>query len=541
MISLRIWKHSSKAGGLGLLLLLGSLASSCRLLAQSPDQKIVPGNSIPSVSDEWPTFNGDFSGRRYSLLTQINKSNASSLKLAWAFQTHAVTLKSTPLQIRGVLYFSVPNHVWAVDAKTGAEIWEFQRTSEGDDIGQRGVGFYQDRIYFGTPDAHVLCLDARNGKKIWEVTVADVKFGYYISAAPLIIKGLVIFGTSGDSADINHFVEALDWKTGKVVWQTSTTPKPGSPESKTWPNEEAMNHGGGPAWLTGSYDPSLNLIYLGTGNPHPVLAGAGRAGDNLYTCSILALNADTGAIAWYFQESPHDTHDWDAVETTVLFDAKFHGTMRKLLAQASRNGYFFVLDRITGQNLLAAPFVAANWATGIGSKGNLVPDPAKMPQPDGALIHQSEDGATTWMAPSFDPRSGLFYVNAWRGYSLWYLITGPDNRPANHQGGGSIPLAASTVLLALDYQTGKVRWQRESGRGMNSVGILTTAGDLLFTADGNGNLLALDSSDGRVLWHTRPGGAIYDVSPITYQIDGTQYVVTGIDGVMYAWTLKGSL
>lgn len=526
---------------MGLLLLLGSVVTSRGLQVQSADQKNLTGHSIPSVGDDWPTFNGDYSGRRYSLLTQINKSNVGSLKLAWAFQTHAVTLKATPLLVKGILYFSVPNHVWAIDGKTGAEIWEFQRSSEGDDIGSRGVGFYQDRIYFGTPDAHILCLDARNGKKIWEVTVEDVKFGYYISAAPLIIKGLVIFGTSGDSADIKHFVVALDWRTGKVVWKTATTPEPGTPEAKTWPNADAMNHGGGPAWLTATYDPSLNLIYLGTGNPHPVLAGGGRAGDNLYTCSILALNPDTGTIAWYFQESPHDTHDWDAVETPVLFEAKFHGTSRKLLAQASRNGYFFVLDRVTGQNLLTVPFVAANWATRIGAKGALVPDPAKMPQPDGALIHEAEDGATTWMAPSFDPSSGLFYVTAWRGYSFWYLITGPDNRPTNHQGGGSIPLAASTVLLALDYQTGKIRWQRESGRGMNSIGILTTAGGLLFTADGNGNLLALDSSDGRVLWHTRPGGVSHDVSPITYQIDGTQYVVTGVDGVMYAWTLKGSL
>jgi alcohol dehydrogenase (cytochrome c) len=537
MISSRIWKPFSRAAAFGLLLLPGAFPLSRRLLAQASD----PGGSIPSVSSEWPTFNGDFSGRRYSLLSQINKGNVDSLKLAWAFQTHAVTLKSTPLQVDGVLYFTVPNHVWAVDARTGAQIWDFQRSSEGDDIGQRGVGLYRGRIYFGTPDAHFLCLDARNGKKIWEVTVEDVKFGYYISAAPLIIKGLVIFGSSGDSANVRHYIEALDWQTGKLVWRTSTTPKPGTSEAKTWPNEDAMNHGGGPAWLTASYDPGLNLIYLGTGNPHPVLAGGSRAGDNLYTCSILALNPDTGAIAWYFQESPHDTHDWDAVETTVLFDASFGGKLRKLLAQASRNGYFFVLDRATGESLLTTPFVSANWASGVGPKGNLIPDPAKLPQPDGSLVHLAEDGATTWMAPSFDPRSNLFYVNAWRGYSFWYLIPGPDNIPTNHQGGGSIALTASSVLLAIDYQTGKIRWQRDSGKGMSSIGILTTAGDLLFTADGNGNLLALDPSDGRVLWHTRPGGIQNDVSPITYELDGTQYVVTGVDGVMYAWTLKGSL
>ncbi len=533
MMFSHIWKHSSSAGKIAILL----LASAGCLHAQESGST----NSIPSVSDSWPTFNGDTSGRRYSALTQINKTNVKSLKLAWAFQTHAVALKSTPLEIDGVLYFTVPNQVWAIDAKTGEKIWEFRRTSEGDDIGQRGVGFYKGRIYFGTPDAHFFCLDARNGKKIWEVTVADVKFGYYISVAPLIIKGLIILGTSGDSANVSHFIEALDWKTGKIVWRTATVPKPGTRAALSWPNNTAMSHGGGPAWMTGTYDPDLNLIYLGTGNPHPVLAGSGRAGDNLYTCSILALNADTGAIVWYFQASPHDTHDWDAVETPVLFDAKFNGKPRKLLAQASRNGYFFVLDRRTGKNLLTAPFVPSNWTMGVDAKGSPIPNPAKQPQPDGALIQHSEDGGTDWMSPSFDVETGLFYVNVWRGYSFWYLAAGSDNLPTDHQGGGSVSLVANSVLLALDYRTGKIRWQRDSGKGLSSAGILTTAGQVLFTADASGNLLALDPSDGKVLWHTRPGGILDDAAPMTYQLDGTQYIVTGVDGVMYAWSLAGSL
>ncbi len=492
------------------------------------------------MNDSWPTFNGDYSGRRYSTLTQINNTNVKALKLAWAFQTHSVTLKSTPLEVDGVLYFTVPNHVWAIDAKTGEKIWEFQRSSEGDDIGNRGVAFYHGRIYFGTPDAHIFCLDARNGRKIWEVTIADVKFGYYVSVAPLVIKGLVVLGTSGDSANVPHFIEALDWRTGKIVWRTSTLPKAGTSAARTWPNNMAMSHGGGPAWLTGTYDPDLNLIYVGTGNPHPVLAGGRRVGNNLYTCSILALNADTGAIVWYFQASPHDTHDWDAVETPVLFDAAFNGKRRKLLAQASRNGYFFLLDRRTGKNLLTAPFVPTNWAAGINAEGSPIPNPAKEPQPDGALIHHSEDGGTDWMSPSFDPETGLFYVNAWRGYSFWYLASGADNLMNDHQGGGSASLVANSVLLALDYRTGKIRWQRDSGEGLCTVGILTTAGHVLFTGDTSGNLLALDPSDGHVLWHTRPGGIQNAAAPITYQLDGTQYVVTGVDGVMYAWSLAGS-
>src|SRR6185437_8494875 len=309
MIFLPIWKRSSSIKTIAILIIAGA---ECLF-----GQTSIVTNSIPSLNDSWPTYNGDYSGRRYSTLTQINKSNVKSLKLAWAYQTHAATLKSTPLEMHGIVYFTVPDRVWALDAKTGQQIWEFRRTSEGDHTGQRGVAFYSDRIYFGTPDAHLLCLDARNGKKLWDVKIADTNLGYYLSIAPAIVEGFVVVGTSDDIIAVRHFIEALDWKTGKVVWRTSTLAEPGTPAAKTWPNNRAMNHGGGSAWITGTYDPDLNLIYWGTGNPHPVLAGAGRAGDNLYTCSILALNAATGAIVWSFQTSPHDTHDWDSVETPV--------------------------------------------------------------------------------------------------------------------------------------------------------------------------------------------------------------------------------
>ncbi|MEO6828464.1 MAG: PQQ-binding-like beta-propeller repeat protein, partial [Acidobacteriaceae bacterium] len=389
-------------------------------------------------------------------------------------------------------------------------------------------------------DAHLLCLDARNGKLFWVVEIVDFKAGYYLSVAPLIVKGLVVLGTSGDEVNVPHFIEALDWRTGKIVWRTPTLPKPGTTAARTWPNDNAMSHGGSPAWITGTYDPSLNLIYWGTGNPHPVLAGEVRKGDNLYTCSILALNADTGSIVWYFQPSPHDTHDWDAVETPVLFDADFDGKPRKLLAQASRNGYFFVLDRATGKNLMTAPFVSMNWAKGIDARGRPIPNPTKEPQPDGSLVEGAEDGGTNWMSPSFDPETKLFYVNAQSGYSIWYLALNENNLPADHHAGGSYSLITTSVLLALDYRSGKIRWKRESGNGLGYPGILTTAGDLLFTGDVSGNLLALDPSDGHVLWHARPGGLL-DSAPMTYQIDGTQYVVTGVDGVLFAWSLPGSL
>ena len=298
-----------------------------------------------------------------------------------------------------------------------------------------------------------------------------------------------------------------------------------------------MSQGGGAMWMTGTYDPQLNLLCWGTGNPHPVLAGVVRKGDNLYTCSIVALNPDSGKLVWSFQPSPHDTHDWDAVETPVLFDGEFGGRPRRLLAQASRNGYFFLLDRQTGQHLLTSQFVKTNWASGVDGEGRPVPDKKREPQPDGALVRAPANGGTNWMAPSFDPATKFFYVNALEGVSLWYLALDEANKPVDHQGGGSASLAANSLLVALDYQTGEVRWKRESGNGRGSPGILTTAGQILFTGDAAGNLLALDPANGRVLWHTYPGGVLSN-GPMTYQLDGRQYVLTGVNGVLYAWALS---
>jgi alcohol dehydrogenase (cytochrome c) len=521
-------KRSSKLLGVSFLLIAGFRC----LFAQAAGAV----NSIPSVSDSWPTYNGDLSGRRYSSLDQINKGNVRSLTLAWAFPTRGPSLKGTPIEVDGILYFTAPDHVWALDAQTGEQVWELSRPSEGNHLAQRGAAFYQGRIYFGTPDAHLICLDARNGKKLWDVEVADVKFGYYLSVAPLIIKGRVLVGTSGDQTNIPHFLEALDWQTGALIWRTDSLPKPGIPEAATWPNAKVMSRGGGPMWLTGTYDPTLNLLYWGTGNPHPVLDGNVRAGDNLYTCTILAINPDTGAIVWHFQPSPHDTHDWDAVETLVLFDAEFRGKPRKMLAQASRNGYFFVLDRQTGESLLTTQFVKTNWASGVDERGRPIPNPAKEPQLDGAFLQGAANGGTNWMPPSFSPQTGMVYVNAQEGFAFWYLVLDENGAPEDHQGGGSIQVLNKSVLLALDYQTGKVRWRQEMGSGRGSPGVLTTAGHLLFTGDLGGNLLALDPSDGKILWHTRGGGTM-DNGPMTYEVHGRQYVVTAVNNMLYAWSL----
>lgn len=505
-------------------------------MALAAAQGLSPSALLHPSPETWATYNGDYSGRRYSQLDQINKDNVSRVPLAWSFQTHAQALKSTPLEVNGILYFSVPDQVWAVDARTGRQVWHFSRPSEGDHIGNRGVAMYQGRVYMGTPDAHVLCLDARTGKQLWDVTLGDVNFGYYISLAPLIVKDHIIVGTSGDQADVAHYIIALDTATGKETWRFRTVPQPGTPAAATWPNTNAMEHGGGPAWVTGTYDPEANLLYWGTGNPHPVLDGVARRGANLYTCSILALNADTGKLVWSYQPSPHDSHDWDAVETPVLFDAPFGGVQRKLLAQASRNGYFFVLDRITGAHLLTSRYVPVDWASGTDAKGQPIPNPAKEPQPDGSLISAYEDGGTNWNPPSFDPQTGLFYVNAQTGYSLYYLNADANGRAEGHQGGNAVSLWSQARLVAIDYRTGKPRWVRDEENAVSFPGILTTAGHLVITADVTGNLLALDAETGMLLWHKYAGG-LMNSGPMTYQLDGRQYILTAVDSVLYAWAL----
>jgi alcohol dehydrogenase (cytochrome c) len=497
-------------------------------------QGLDPAALLKPPTDTWPTYNGDYSGRRFSTLEQINSGNIGSLTLAWVFQTHGTTIKSTPLEVNGILYFTAPDNVWAVDARFGRQIWHYERHSEGDHIGNRGLGMYKDWLYFTTPDAHLVSLNAKDGSVRWIVEIADSKLGYFSTMAPLVIRDHVVVGVSGDVTDVRGFLESVDPETGAIRWRWYTEPDPGQPGSETWPKDsDAILHGGGMTWMTGTYDPELNLLYWGTGNPNPVLAGEERPGDNLYTCSIVALNPDNGKLVWYFQPSPHDLHDWDAVETPVLFDAEFQGKRRKLLAQASRNGFFFLLDRTDGKHLVTAPFIDQTWATGIDSRGRPVAKSAAAPSPDGALVEPGSDGSTNWMAPSFDPQTGLFYVNARRIFSIFYkTATGK----AEGWGGRDRNLWANSTLRAIDYRTGKVMWNHEIGEGQSIAGILTTTGHLLFSADNGGNLLALDPATGKTLWHLNVGGRM-QASPMTYQVDGRQYLIIPVQGVLYAFAL----
>src|SRR6202790_1271722 len=520
--------------GKALVLFVLALLACCVRAPMATAQSLDSTALLKPPTDTWPTYNGDYSGKRYSTLDQINARNINSLTLAWAFNTHTSVIKSTPLEVNGILYFSAPDNVWAIDARFGRQIWHYQRTSEGDHIGHRGLGMYKNWLYFTTPDAHLLCLDAKDGKLRWDVELADVKLGYFSTMAPLVIRDHVIVGVSGDVTDVRGYLKSIDPETGDTQWTWYTEPDPGQPGSETWPKDsDAILHGGGMTWMTGTYDPDLNLLYWGTGNPNPVLAGEGRPGDNLYTCSIVALNPDTGKLAWYFQPSPHDVHDWDAVETPVLFDAEFKGKPRKLLAQASRNGFYFLLDRTNGQYLAAAPFIDQTWATGVDSHGRPIAKAEATPTPDGALVEPGSDGASNWMAPSFDPQTGLFYVNARRIFSIYYRTA--TGKPEGWAGRDRF-LWANSTLRALDYRTGKVVWNHETGDGESGAGILTTAGHLLFTADNSGNLLALDPATGKTLWHLNAGGHLL-ASPMTYQLDARQYLLMAVQDALYAFAL----
>ncbi len=516
------------------------LCAPAAILAQGLD----PATILHPPANMWPTYNGDYSGRRFSPLNQINADNVRNLKLAWLY--HAETgpggspfgteIKATPLELDGVLYFTVPDHAWAIDARTGREIWHYKWKSQGGiHTGNRGVGIYHNWLFFETPDNHLISLEKDTGKFRWAVEIADLAQEYFSSPAPLVIGNHIIVGVGGDSLDVPGYLESRDPETGAVQWHWNTEPKPGEPGSETWPDAHSMQHGGGMTWLTGTYDPELNLLYWGTGNPNPVHAGQGRKGADLWTCSIVALNPDTGKLVWWFQASPHDTHDWDNVETPVLFDGEIDGKPRKLLAQAARNGYFFVLDRTNGKSVVTAPYIDLNWSKGVNAQGEPIPNPVKEPKTDGALVIPAAGGGTNWPPPTFDPQSGLFYVSATPSYSVYYL-TDTSPHPEGY-GGRDSGVWAESALKAIDYKTGKIRWSHVyPGDGESLSGLLTTAGKLLFGGDPSANFIAFDPPTGKILWHT---GLTAQVSngPMTYELDGRQYLVVGAGDMLYAFTL----
>jgi alcohol dehydrogenase (cytochrome c) len=506
------------------------VACGAMVLAQNPATSplgLDPAVLLNPPPDSWPTYHGDYSGRRHSPLTQITPENVHQLTVAWTFQTGAgAPIKASPILVNGVIYLTMPDNLWAIDARSGRQIWRYTYpANQGFKIGHRGAAVYKDTVFLTTPDAHLVALDIRDGKVKWDVVVADAKKGFWSTNAPLLIRNHLLVGVSGDFDNLPGTLKSFDPETGKMQWIFYSTPPPGTPGSI------AGGATGGQMWMTGTYDPELNLVYLGTGNPTPVLNGPARPGDNKWTGSIVALNPDTGKLVWGFQASPHDTHDWDAAEVPVLVDGTFAGAPRKLLLQASRNGYFFVLDRTNGKNLLTKPFAAVNWAKGIDENGSPIPDPAMEPARDGRLVAPNEGGGTNYRSPSFDPKTGLLIVSAQDGYGIYFF---KPEHGAYGWAGADYNVHGKGVLRALDYQTGNVKWEHEIG-GEGAAGLLTTATGLTFSGDAANSVFALRTSDGATLWHSSIGRV--GNGPITYELDGRQYMLVAGGGVLYAWTL----
>jgi acido-empty-quinoprotein group A len=523
------------------VLLTGALAAQQPVPSQRSVSSGSGGVTVAQIekpsTDSWPTYNGDYTGRRFSSLTKINASNVKHLSLSWIYDLPAAgTIKATPLQIGGVLYFTTPNHVYAVDARTGRELWHytFARSRGGIQIGNRGVAALGNTVYFVTTDCNLVALDIKTGTEKWAKEFCSLEMMYYGSMAPVVVKDKLILGPSGDDLDVPAYLDARSPENGELIWRWYVTPQnEGEAGLDTWPNLDMAKHGGGMTWQPITYDPELNHIYVTTGNPQPVVAFKNREGANLFTASIVALNADTGKMVWYFQSSPHDTHDWDATQTAVVFDGTIDGKPRKLLAQASRNGQFFVLDRTNGKAIVSNEYIKTNWSLDYDARGQPIPNPEKRPQIAGALVTPNQGGATNWYPPSFSPQTGLFYVNATRAFSVWYIYDPSDN-PMGWGGTDRGGYAEQPQLKAIDYKTGKIRWSVPRYGG--NSGILTTAGNVLFNAAAAG-IGAYNATTGEALWNARLGNSVTN-GPITYELDGLQYVIAGAGSRLVAFVLN---
>jgi alcohol dehydrogenase (cytochrome c) len=449
-------------------------------------------------------------------------------------------IKGSVLQVDGILYVSTPDNAWAVDARDGRELWHyFWKTRGATHIGNRGIGIYGNWLYMETPDNYLVSLDARTGKERWHKVIVSFEEQYFSTPAPIVVGNHVLVGT-GNDLDLPGVLQSFDPETGAVQWKYYSVPmKKGDAGLETWKNLDAAQHGGGQMWVPGSYDPETHLYIVGTGNPSPAYTSKSRGdGDNLFTCAIVAINVDTGKMAWYYQTSPHDTHDSDSAQTPVLVDGEFNGKPRKLVLTAARNGYYFTLDRVTGEHLVTSKYSdTVNWAKGLDAKGAPVHDPAKDFDVGGALVSPANVGVTNWQPPSYSPDTGLFYVAQNETYAMYYL-TETDPRGAMGLGGKEELALGSgaSYLTAIDYKTGKVVWRhRYPGNGGWPNGLLTTAGKLLFAGDLGGNLVAYDPANGNILWHTRIGQV--SNAPETYMLDGHQYVLAAAGDTLFAFTL----
>lgn len=496
----------------------------------------------------WLTYSGTYMSQRHSPLTQITTANARELELKWVFQTKSLEKHEvTPLVVDGTMYtVESPNNVIALNATTGKPIWTFNYTP--DPAGQnccgrltRGVAILGNQIFLATLDAHLLAIDSRTGRKNWEITAADAKQKYSFTHAPLVIKDKVIVGTAGGEFGIRGFIAAYDAVTGKEAWKFYTVPGPGEPGNETW-GGNSWEHGGSPIWVTGSYDPETNLTFWGTGNPGPDWDGRARLGDNLYSCSVIAIDADTGKLKWHYQFSPHNEFDWDATQVPVLADMDWQGRPRKVMLWANRSGMYYVLDRVTGEFLKGAPFAKVNWATGFDAKGK--PNQVIHPTPEGNLVYPGNQGATNWYNPSYSPRTGLFYIPTWENSSSVYRWgdSPPEFREgttfaAVGPGRGARGDDTYSAVRAIDPRTGEKKWDYRMMPARTDAGILTTASDVLFSGGSDGSFYALDARDGKMLWQTNLGPTVM-AGPMTYSVGGKQYVSITAGNALFTFALR---
>lgn len=501
---------------------------------------------LHSVGADWPSYNGDYTGRRYSSLTQITPENVGHLRAQWIFHsTSPGTLEVTPIVVDGVMYITASNDAYAIDARTGLILWHYTRPLSGgliDDAAghiSRGVALWGTRLYMETDNAHLLCLDARSGHLLWDIAYADWNKNYGATSAPLAVRGKILVGTSGGDDGVRGFVAAYDAMTGKLVWRRWTIPGPGEVGSASWPGDTYL-HGGGTTWMPGTFDPELNTLYWGTGNAAPDYDGSVRPGDDLYTASVLALDPDTGNIKWHFQFTPHDVYDYDGVETPVLIDGLYQGQPRKLLIEANRNGFLYILDRASGKFLSATRFAERlNWASAIDAQGRPVFTNV-LPSAAGTLTCPGDVGATNWFSPAFNEVTGLFYflslddctVNSVKPQTFVpgqdFYATGTTHDP-NQKG--------QKTLLAFDRNTNKFVWKYlQHGNTHSWGGVMTTATGLVFFGDDANSFEVVDGRSGKPLWHFNTGQTLH-ASPMSYAIDGRQYVAIASGNNLFSFAL----
>ncbi|MBV9678091.1 MAG: PQQ-dependent dehydrogenase, methanol/ethanol family [Acidobacteriaceae bacterium] len=498
------------------------------------------------VAENWLSYHGDYSGQRFSSLKQINPENVRQLRAQWAFHaTNSNLLEVTPVVVNGLMILTSANDAFALDARTGRTVWHYARpVTEGliDDASEhhnRGVGVWRSRVYMETDNAHLLCLDLRSGHLLWDVPYATGNKNYGATSAPLVVKDKILVGTSGGDDGVRGFVAAFDALTGKEAWRFWTIPAPGEFGSESWPGDLYLR-GGATTWMPGTYDPELNTIYWGTSNPAPDYDGAVRPGDDLYSDCVLALNPDTGKLKWYFQFTPHDLFDYDATQTPVLVDAPYGGKMRKLLLQANRNGFLYVLDRTSGQFLSATPFVKKmNWAKGIDSSGRPVRTQAE-PTKEGTLVCPDVTGATNWFSPSYHPGRRLLYFIALESCDIYfvkpqefsegraYYATGTKHAPGKR---------GQKVLLAYNPESGHCVWRYpQTGEGNSWGGTMATAGGLVFFGNDTEGLEAVDARTGQSLWHFNTGQAMH-ASPMSYAVQSKQYIAIAAGSDVFSFAL----